>query len=1704
VALTSSGQTTPPAACGGEAFPSEPFEGAARLLVAELSCALPKVERIDAACEALRTCRSDWLLAGARERFVQLALALRRAVGPPALSVARLLEEVIGCLPRPWQVLDALFAAQAPPVPARALDVALAAARAGSLVVDGAVVQALAELVDQQDSDFARAAPLAVIRSIVDLAAFERLSWFLGPTTSPGTAAPADSPSLSTRSLQDPRLPLLGEGPTPAVRRLAARLLDLDAPPSDDITRRLLGEDAWQMLGRYLAFTRATHLDLLEALTLVEMPGALESFRNAESVCGEAVLREVIARVGWRRLAVGIDAQKYFGISIAGSFPLMLRPSEVALFDGWPEARRVFERTLVVAHGGRPGDRRPSAGADDAITRFRAYNVMHADLLADILDPAPLRRDRLHAIMQKLDRVVADFAALFRASAPEADSIADISADLKDRILRGLAATDADHLPIEICRLALTFEDPAGPGDIHTLHGLKRYLHQRGLKLAFALVEPGSKTPRTIDLLVSASPRGPEVAGRIEFVDLEAPPGTTREIPYPVEMLVEAFGRQLLAGHRRLPDVRVFCYGNEVHYFVSFRNHPAFIRVDFSPPLRGGMIDLQYLGVSNYELTWHPRATLDAIRLFFERLDFTVNLDATSIHARYDKERALEPADLLERARMLFHLVPHLMDLDWAIGSLALDDEGKRVVSAAWADFWMRWGVLPVDQVVTKDRAGILVALETGAEGVREVRWSGNPPYRDVFCAPAPPDLARRLSDSVAPLGLGLAPPSAPAIPGLLGQLPLEAMMLRPLRAALHRGEVADRPEGLTRQRPACFQRVHEVERLTDILESDDATIARSAQLAALAAVVERNARFQTSGSINGYIVQRARLDLGVDAMGLFVLRDDGGIPRLAVASDDEILCRRRDDSAGPWRDNATCDVDVVSRRLRAANYLASGPDPPNDDEAAVAGRTRGLFRAPRRAIEPRPFPGEHLIAGIVASPGRTSGIARLGTAGREPHECVGAILVAPRLDPGDAPFLFHAAAVVSAGGGILSHLALTAVESRKPALVAPGVCRELDNGQIVQSCQRLEYEECERTWRGYHLVERHHVREVQEWIRDGDLLVVDADRGTLTLLGQDRLTLALHEALRLHADAGRRLSAGDEVDVLVERGRWLRARHQIEKLVARIAGPALARYGVEEILLGGAAGGVGDGDQAALLALLLGSARVGSFARTAVLHVADAVEGRLATAHRHALALIPDAATAHDVLALRLNAVRLHSTLRRVEDVVARSGVELPLRAGAAEHELDALALQRLAALRALMATRALQADAPFADRLLRELARLDGLLDGQGSDGDGIDSARLGLAERSRAALARLADCRVVTPRDGGLELQPLVGGKAATLAETERLLGPGFVPGWFAITDRAFQDALDSPTESDGAAAATSEASQTVREAIQGILARTDRTAAWKASAIRAVWERAGMPDALAAEITREYRALDHADETPAPEGASGTCPVAVRSSALEEDTERATKAGQFETFLFIRGDQSVLDHVRLAWSGLWTERAIHDRASRGDEAFPRGGVIVQRMVNCSVSGVLQSINAAANRPQEMVINVGLGLGEGVVSGTVAADHVAVDKATAEGVPLRFRYLTSEKREYVVCDERFGQGTVRVATPAHRRLRPALEYPELRALVDIAMRLEGACGHPIDIEFGFEDGRLRVLQLRPVASAFTVWRDTASQAPFKEVVR
>jgi phosphoenolpyruvate synthase/pyruvate phosphate dikinase len=156
-----------------------------------------------------------------------------------------------------------------------------------------------------------------------------------------------------------------------------------------------------------------------------------------------------------------------------------------------------------------------------------------------------------------------------------------------------------------------------------------------------------------------------------------------------------------------------------------------------------------------------------------------------------------------------------------------------------------------------------------------------------------------------------------------------------------------------------------------------------------------------------------------------------------------------------------------------------------------------------------------------------------------------------------------------------------------------------------------------------------------------------------------------------------------------------------------------------------------------------------------------------------------------------------------------------------------------------------------------------------------------------------------------------------------------------------------------------------------------------------------------------------------------------------------------------------------------------------------------VIVQRMVDSRVSGVVQTINAARNDFREIVVNAGLGLGEGIVSGTVAADHVVVSKDSVRG-PLRFSYVTADKQEYIVFDRRAGIGTARCAPPYHQRMRPALEYSELCDLTAAAAALEATYGHPLDIEFGIEGDRLWILQVRPVPASCAYLQETLNRHP------
>ncbi len=1646
--------------------------GAVLEIEAELGSPIGRADRVEEACTRLRAAGGSWTAPGSRESLLDLATLVTRQAGAAVEPVAALLCEAAAEADDAWPILERLLAAPAPRIALSALDLAARLAEEGRLVVGPGRAGVLADLVEAPGS------------SLAERAALERVATLLrGP---PRPAEPG----------RDALTELYAGGAPPRVRRLLARVLDLPGrPPGPDLAARMLGEEAAAFLAPYLAFTRAGYLDLLD---LVPEPGAsppaLASLRRAEAVCGEPLLREILAQLGWRRVNAGLTVQPYIGVSAEGSFPLLLTPAEAALLDGEPGIHRVFERWLVVAHGGTLAGEEAAAAGPDPVNGFRALNLLHADALADILDVAPLTAAKVRRILERMDRIVGSFCALFAAqAADECRVVADVHRELKARVERELA-THAGGRPLtaELTRLVQMFEDPQTAGDVRTLHGLKRYLHQSGLRLGFRLAEAARGTNRTVDLAVVAPPRVTQVVRAIEYVDFEPEPGAPGrppEIPWAVRIAAEGFGRQLLHGQETLPKLRAFCYGNEVHYFLSFGNHPLFLRVDLAPPLRGGMLDLEYYGVSKYQLDLHPNPTLDALGFFFRRLDVAFAIENTRIHARYDKERAADLADLCGKVEALFRLAPYLMDIDWVIGDLSLDAASRAAVAGAWADFFARWGVLPVSQLLTADRLGILLAVEADAAGAREVRWDGRGGYRDRFSAGAPAWLRLRLAAALESRGLPCAGADRGESP--IAQLELERLLLGPLREALVRGEAHEGPGGLEATSPGLFERRHEASWFAELLEGDAARVVRAGRMARVVSALQRHLRFRTTGAVNGYEVQRAELPLSGQTLALHVLRDAAGVARLAFATPDGVLYRSRDGTSEPWRENAVLDAEWLEARLRRNNVPVSLV---GSDEADAEDLRETFHRPNPYEASPR-LPGERLVAGIPAAPGRATGLARLGLAGREPGDVDGAILVTASLRPEDAPFLLRAAGVVSTGGGVLSHAGLLAMQFGKPALVAGGRWEEVPGDAPSVVCLRVEADEVTARSGAMKVTENRNRREREDRIREGDLLVVDADAGVLAILGRDRDALALHDGLRqLAAAAGRLPAVSGEDEILVLRGRRLRARHQLERLLGRMQDPVLARYAVRELLAGDAA--ASGGDSVDLLKTLLANAAVGGAAAAALHAIAQDLVGRHTAGRDAAAQVLPRSRDAFEILALRRDVARVRANLASVSSCLAACGLG-PGPPAPEDRDLETLAAAGLQSLRDRLAERVAGEEASAAPlhrmrHLLRQLGRLDAVLETPAAVRGPAAGLERRLSEDDEASRARLAGRLILRPGDGGEELRPLVGSKAAALAESTRLGEGNAIPGWFVVTDRAFREVLGTRVPDAASVDAGANGGTTLHDVIDRILSRAEGTPETRSALVRRAWQSAPLPPGLAAEVTEAYERLAGAPDPF----------VAIRSSATEEDTENAARAGEFDTFLFVRGTAAVLDHLRLAWAGLWSARALQARPAPGAGwGAVGGGVLVQRMVDARVSGVLHTVNVASGRPREMLINAGLGLGEGVVSGLVAADQITIEKdASLAGDDLHFSYETRDKRERVVFNTRAGRGTIRVETLYHQRLRPALEYVELCELVHAAARLETAWGHPLDIEFAIEGPALRLLQVRPVPAALAVWRETAERLPLR----
>lgn len=322
------------------------------------------------------------------------------------------------------------------------------------------------------------------------------------------------------------------------------------------------------------------------------------------------------------------------------------------------------------------------------------------------------------------------------------------------------------------------------------------------------------------------------------------------------------------------------------------------------------------------------------------------------------------------------------------------------------------------------------------------------------------------------------------------------------------------------------------------------------------------------------------------------------------------------------------------------------------------------------------------------------------------------------------------------------------------------------------------------------------------------------------------------------------------------------------------------------------------------------------------------------------------------------------------------------------------------------------------------------------------------------------------------------PLVGGKNASLGEMYRELIPQGIkiPNGFAVTAEGYRLMLDEADAWEGLHAALDD----LDDADVADLAKRARLA-------REIVYAAPLPSILEHQILEAYRQLQdqYGDELS----------LAVRSSATAEDLPTASFAGQQDTFLNIRGEQSLLEACKRCFASLFTDRAIHYRIDQGFDHFKLGlSICVMKMVrsDLSASGVMFSLDTESGFEDVVFITGAYGLGENVVQGAVDPDEFYVHKSTFEKGyrAVLKRTLGAKKIKMVYSEGRTREPTQNIVTSEDERSRFCITDEDVLTLADYAIRIENhysakaGQSRPMDMEWAKDglDGQLYIVQARP----------------------
>lgn len=312
---------------------------------------------------------------------------------------------------------------------------------------------------------------------------------------------------------------------------------------------------------------------------------------------------------------------------------------------------------------------------------------------------------------------------------------------------------------------------------------------------------------------------------------------------------------------------------------------------------------------------------------------------------------------------------------------------------------------------------------------------------------------------------------------------------------------------------------------------------------------------------------------------------------------------------------------------------------------------------------------------------------------------------------------------------------------------------------------------------------------------------------------------------------------------------------------------------------------------------------------------------------------------------------------------------------------------------------------------------------------------------------------------------------GGKGANLGEMVKAGIP--VPYGFVVTAQAYFEFLKE-----------ARLENKIRNQLSQLNGKDTKNLQDIALSVQRLIKSVRMPESISREIMKAYldlslRARENKHFGGKLKSLLNLPYVAVRSSATAEDLPDASFAGQQATYLNVCGEANVVKKVQDAWASLFTPRAIFYRIEQKFDHLKVGiAVPVQLMVNSSASGVMFTLDPVTSDKGKIVVEGVLGLGEMIVQGSVTPDHFEVDKKsmdiTAKSTSYQVKMMVKKDGENRIIQLNKKDGSV-----------PKITDSQVIEIAKIGKKLEAHYYFPQDVEWAIEEGKVYIVQTRPVTT-------------------